>query len=246
MSRARGSGSSSMSRVVVERPRERPPPAVAWARSASSRLVPGHAAVVRYLGHWIPDLHVADPAAQLVASTAGHRIISPAFNACAVRESITDSIPAAELRPVDGANIFSPDAREARDVSQRDARKPSAEPLARRLRPRVKGWLTWDSAFVMGPRYVLLLEGIDETGSIRAGCERTGMSYRTCLNRLRQMERVLGAPMVRTSRGGAARGGASLTPLGRRLVRTYRGWRSELQTLSDQAFDAALAAALRD
>ena len=98
----------------------------------------------------------------------------------------------------------------------------------------------------MGPRYVLLLEGIDEAGSIRAGCDRTGMSYRTCLNRLRQMERVLGEPVVRTSRGGASRGGAALTPLGRRLVRTYRRWRQELQALSDRAFDAALAAALRD
>ena len=131
-------------------------------------------------------------------------------------------------------------------MSQRDAQGPSAERLARRLRPRVKGWLTWDSAFVMGPRYVLLLEGIDEAGSIRAGCGRTGMSYRTCLNRLRQMERVLGAPVVRTSRGGASRGGATLTPLGRRLVRTYRGWRAELQALSDRAFDAALTAAVRD
>ena len=37
----------------------------------------------------------------------------------------------------------------------------------------------------MGPRYVRLLEEIDRHGSIREACVEVGLSYRTCLNRVR-------------------------------------------------------------
>lgn len=108
------------------------------------------------------------------------------------------------------------------------------------IEPRIKGWLALDGEFLMGPRYVSLLEGIDTHGSIRAACAGTGLSYRTCLNRLRQMERVIGHALVRTERGGRVGGGAALTPEARRLVRVYRGWRTALQRLSDRAFRQAL------
>ncbi len=104
------------------------------------------------------------------------------------------------------------------------------------VRGRVKGWLNLDGRFLMGPRYVLLLEGIERTGTIRGACKGTGMSYRTCLNRIRQMERVLKARVVVTSRGGTARGRAELTPLAHGLIRLYRSWRKALELGSDRAF----------
>lgn len=93
----------------------------------------------------------------------------------------------------------------------------------------------------MGPRYAALLEGVDELGSIRAACGRAGVSYRTALNRVRQMERVLGAPVLATRRGGTEGGGASLTPLARAIVQVYREWRADLLRLSDEAFRRACA-----
>jgi molybdate transport system regulatory protein len=108
------------------------------------------------------------------------------------------------------------------------------------IQPRIKGWLALNGEFLMGPRYVSLLEGIEAHGSIRAACAGTGLSYRTCLNRLRQMERVIGHALVRTERGGRVGGGAVLTPEARHLVRVYRGWRGALQRLSDRAFRQAL------
>ena len=108
--------------------------------------------------------------------------------------------------------------------------------LPQGVRARVKGWLNLNNRFLMGPRYVLLLEGIERTGTIRGACRGTGMSYRTCLNRIRQMERVLKARVVVTSRGGEARGRAELTPLARRLIRLYRSWRAALERGSDRAF----------
>lgn len=112
-----------------------------------------------------------------------------------------------------------------------------------RLEPGTKNWLRLNGEFLMGPRYAALLEGVDDLGSIRAACGRAGVSYRTALNRLRQMERVLGAPVLDTRRGGAEGGGASLTPMARAIVAIYRDWRSELLRLSDEAFRRAVARA---
>lgn len=88
----------------------------------------------------------------------------------------------------------------------------------------------------MGPRYVRLLEEIDRRGSIREACSHIGLSYRTCLNRVRQMERVLGAPVLLTTRGGPSGGGSELTDEARRIIRLYREWRTELERSSDELF----------
>src|SRR5712691_10423376 len=97
-------------------------------------------------------------------------------------------------------------------------------------------WLDWDGAFLMGPRYLHFLDGVDRAGTIRAAGREVGWSYRTCLNRIREMERVLGAKVLATTRGGARRGGARLTPEARRLVKLFERWRREALRLSDVAF----------
>jgi len=50
------------------------------------------------------------------------------------------------------------------------------------------------------------------------------------------MERVLGAKVLATTRGGSRRGGARLTPEARRLVKLFARWRREVLRLSDVAF----------
>ena len=104
------------------------------------------------------------------------------------------------------------------------------------LQPRVKAWLVAGDEFLMGPRYVRLLEEIDRRGSIREACAEVGLSYRTCLNRVRQMERVLGHRVIHTTRGGASGGGSELTDEARDLIRLYRAWRIELERSSDRLF----------
>ncbi len=108
------------------------------------------------------------------------------------------------------------------------------------LAPQVKGWLTWKGDFLLGPRYVRLLEGIEELGTIRAAASRVGLSYRTCLTRIRRVEDTRGQTIVETARGGAARGGARLTAPGRELVRVYHAWRAALAAASDAAFARAV------
>jgi molybdate transport repressor ModE-like protein len=50
------------------------------------------------------------------------------------------------------------------------------------------------------------------------------------------MERVLGAPVIHTTRGGAAGGGSELTVEAREIIRLYREWRTELERSSDELF----------
>lgn len=134
----------------------------------------------------------------------------------------------------------------AQDMRTPTGSRPAARGTAPRpLQPRVKGWLSLGGEFLMGPRYVSLLEGIDETGSITAACKRVGISYRTCLYRLKQMEAVMGHALVLRARGGAGGGGAALTEEARHLVRVYRRWRGRLQALSDRAFAEAERASSR-
>jgi len=109
-------------------------------------------------------------------------------------------------------------------------------PLGRHLAPRQKLWLNWDGVFLMGPRYLRFLDAVDRTGTIRAAGQVVGWSYRTCLNRIRQMERVLGAKVLATTRGGRGGGGARLTAEARRLVKLFGAWRQEVDRLSLAAF----------
>jgi molybdate transport repressor ModE-like protein len=61
------------------------------------------------------------------------------------------------------------------------------------------------------------------------------MSYRTCINRIRQMERILGAPILEISRGGAEHRSAKLTQLARRLIDVYHEWHRAIVEASDSA-----------
>src|SRR5256885_12090230 len=84
------------------------------------------------------------------------------------------------------------------------SRSPS---LRKHLVPHQKLWVNWDGVFLMGPRYLRFLAAVDQTGTIRAAGQVAGWSYPTCLKRIRQMERVFGAPELATQRGGLAGGG---------------------------------------
>jgi molybdate transport system regulatory protein len=125
----------------------------------------------------------------------------------------------------------------ARAGKKKRAPDPISSPrlLDGRVQTRLKGWLTFDGEFFVGPRYIRLLEAVDRAGTIRGACDSCDMSYRTCINRIRQMERTLGAPILEISRGGSEHGGAKLTPLARRLIRVYHEWHRAIVAASDNA-----------
>ena len=125
----------------------------------------------------------------------------------------------------------------ARRAPARTAKSKRDAPrlLDGRVQTRLKGWLTCDGQFFIGPRYIRLLEAVGVAGTIRGACEQCDMSYRTCINRIRHMERILGAPILEISRGGAGHGSAKLTPLAKRLISVYHDWHRAIVQASDNA-----------
>lgn len=83
----------------------------------------------------------------------------------------------------------------------------------------------------IGPGKADILEGIRETGSIAAAGRRMAMSYKRAWLLVETMNRCFKAPLVETSRGGKAHGGAVLTPAGEEVLALYR----HMERLTDEA-----------
>ena len=75
---------------------------------------------------------------------------------------------------------------------------------------------------LLGPGKAALLEGIRETGSIAAAGRRMGMSYKRAWYLIDTLNGAFREPVVTTSKGGRARGGAELTPTGTAVLDGYR------------------------
>ena len=88
------------------------------------------------------------------------------------------------------------------------------------MAPHIRFTLREGVAF--GPGKAALLEGIRDTGSIAAAGRRMKMSYSRAWGLVEEMNGGFRAPLVRSAKGGATRGGAVLTPLGRAVLTRYR------------------------
>lgn len=81
---------------------------------------------------------------------------------------------------------------------------------------------TLRNGVAFGPGKAELLEGIRDTGSIAAAGRRMHMSYSRAWGLVEEMNGAFRGPLVRSEKGGARRGGAVLTPLGRDVLSRYR------------------------
>lgn len=82
--------------------------------------------------------------------------------------------------------------------------------------------VTFTDDFYLGPGKADLLEGIAATGSIAAAGKRLGMSYKRAWMLVQVLNDGWHSPLVEASRGGAAQGGAALTPDGAFVLERYR------------------------
>lgn len=101
-----------------------------------------------------------------------------------------------------------------------------------------------DKAYV-GPGRADLLEGIARTGSISAAGKAMGMSYKRAWGLVQALNEGFGRALVETARGGAAQGGAVLTPLGEEVLARYRTMQKATET-AIAADVAALRALISD
>ena len=97
---------------------------------------------------------------------------------------------------------------------------PSSPHSEVELQPRFRVRLGDEVA--LGPGKADLLEGIAAVGSIAEAAKQLGMSYMRAWTLVKTMNRCFRTPLVAMTRGGTERGGAQLTPTGRRVLELYR------------------------
>ena len=107
------------------------------------------------------------------------------------------------------------------------------------LEPRSKLWIERNSEVVMSDWRLMLLEGIDRTGSLTRAAEEMKVPYRTAWQRLKESEERLGVRLVETQSGGAEGGGSTLTDAARDLLRRFHQFSDGLDELVDRRFREA-------
>ena len=90
----------------------------------------------------------------------------------------------------------------------------------------------------LGPGKVQLLEAVQACGSISAAARSMEMAYRHAWVLIDDLNQLFGAPVIATSTGGRAGGGARLTPLGEEIVRRFHS----MERRAERAIAAELAA----
>ena len=93
-----------------------------------------------------------------------------------------------------------------------------------------------DGTIVLGPGKADLLEALARTRSIRDAAAELRMSYMRAWTLIRIMNERFGEPLVEAVRGGSGRGGATLTPAGRTVLRLYRRMKTAGERASQPAF----------
>jgi molybdate transport system regulatory protein len=82
-------------------------------------------------------------------------------------------------------------------------------------------WLERDGITLLGYGRVVLLERIQEYGSISAAAKSMNMSYRHAWDLVDAMNRQAAKPLVVTSKGGKGGGGARLTEEGAAAINSF-------------------------
>lgn len=91
-----------------------------------------------------------------------------------------------------------------------------------RLYPHLSLRLSLTSETLFGPGKAALLQGVSDTGSIAAAGRAMGMSYKRAWYLIDTLNKSFAEPLVVSTKGGKAGGGARLTPTGVEVLALYR------------------------
>lgn len=106
---------------------------------------------------------------------------------------------------------------------------------------RSKLWVEVDGEAVFGRGRRMLLEAVDQRGSISQAAKAISISYRRAWSYVHAMEKRLGMKLVMRRTGGKHGGGASLTPEARAFIRKYETLEDGIQEFVDARFQDIFA-----
>jgi molybdate transport system regulatory protein len=78
-----------------------------------------------------------------------------------------------------------------------------------------------DAGTAVGRGRIRLLQAVAREGSIAAGAKAAGLTYKAAWDALEAMSNLFGRPLLYTRKGGAAGGGATLSPAGIQVLEAY-------------------------
>lgn len=93
----------------------------------------------------------------------------------------------------------------------------------------------------VGPGKIALLEHIERKASLSQAARELGMSYRRAWQLMTDLNRSFSKPVATASTGGFGGGGATLTPFGRVLVKTYRALERQATAMARRGFSRVAA-----
>ncbi len=91
-------------------------------------------------------------------------------------------------------------------------------------------WIEKDGELYLGGGRVMLLEKIDELGSISAAARSMGLGYRNAWLWIESMNNLAPTPLVTKIKGGSGGGYAELTDEGRKAIGLYKDLRDRMET----------------
>jgi molybdate transport system regulatory protein len=100
--------------------------------------------------------------------------------------------------------------------------------------PRAKVWIERAGKLALADAGADLLEQIEAAGSLSEAARRLRYSYRRAWMLLDNMNKQWEMPLVVTSTGGERGGGAKLTELGGRVLRSYRDLQVQIEAAIDR------------
>jgi molybdate transport system regulatory protein len=103
-------------------------------------------------------------------------------------------------------------------------------------KPHIKFRIDFGPDEAVGPGKVALLEQIERSGSISQAARDLGMSYRRGWLLIESLNDSFWEPVTTAMKGGKGGGGATLTPLGREVIRAYRAFEKNVQELAVRHF----------
>lgn len=102
-----------------------------------------------------------------------------------------------------------------------------------------KFWLSdKEGKGIMGDGKWIILQKIEETGSLMAATEALGITYRKTWGDLKKIEKTLGFNLLEKTRGGKEGGQTILTEKGKKLVQAFSHFHENIEKDIKEAFDA--------
>ena len=107
-----------------------------------------------------------------------------------------------------------------------------------KLRARFKLWLsTGNIEGVFGDGKWRLLKALERTGSLTEASESLHISYRKAWGDLKKAQDALNLPLVEKHRGGINGGQTALTDQGKKWLKAYTGFRSDIEKAVEKAYE---------